>query len=233
MRISKLEWRGALVPVFLAAQILSIRWAAGVEHPPAPPPLARFPAAFGGWTVLREDPIAADMAKELGADRLLSQTYIRTPTGSLASLFVAWFRTQSGGVRQPHSPKVCLPASGWTPEVTDQVSLDTAAGDIAVNRYVVSNRAQRAVVLYWYQTPRRAIASDWAAKLWLVSDALRDRRTDTALVRVIAWPGEGGDQAATTAAMGFARDLYPLLREYLFAPQVRSSFSRSASASTQ
>ena len=218
MPTSKAEWRGALVPIFLAAQILLIRGAAGVEHPPAPPPLSHFPVEAGGWTVLREDPVAADMARELGADRLWSQTWVRTSTGSLASLLVAWFQTQRGGVRQPHSPKVCLPASGWKPEVVDEVTLGTAAGAIAVNRYVVANRRQRAVVLYWYQTPRRAIAGVWAAKLWLVADALRDRRTDTALVRVVAWPGEGGDAAATAVAMGFARDLYPLLRECLFAP---------------
>jgi EpsI family protein len=218
MPISKAEWRGALVPIFLAAQILLIRGAAGVERPPTPPPLSHFPVEAGGWTVLREDPVAADMARELGADRLWSRIYVRTSTGSLASLLVAWFQTQRGGVRQPHSPKVCLPASGWTPEVVDEVTLDTTAGPIAVNRYVVANRRQRAVVLYWYQTPRRAIAGEWAAKLWLVADALRDRRTDTALVRVVAWPGEGGDAAATTVAMGFARNLYPLLRDCLFAP---------------
>jgi EpsI family protein len=229
----KPEWRAALVPVFLAAQFLAMRGVAGVERPPAPPPLACFPAEFGGWTVLREDPVAADMANELGADRLFSRTYVRTPAGSLASLFVAWFRTQRGGVRQPHSPKVCLPASGWTPEATGEIALDTTAGAIAVNRFVAVNRRQRAVVLYWYQTPRRAIASEWAAKLWLVADALRDRRTDTALVRVISWPGVGGDAAATATAKEFARDLYPLLRGYVFAPRVRSSFSRSASASTQ
>ena len=67
----------------------------------------------------------------------------------------------------------------------------------------------------WYQTPRRVIAGEWAAKLWLVAGALRDKRTDTALVRVIAWPAAGGDQASTTAAIGFARNVYPLLREYL------------------
>jgi EpsI family protein len=215
MPISKLEWRGALVPFFLAAQILMVRAMASVEHPPAAPPLASFPAEIGEWKVLREDPVAADMARELGADRLLSRTYVQAPTGALASLFVAWFQTQRGGVRQPHSPKVCLPASGWTPEVTDEVTLDTAGGAITVNRYVVANRTQRAVVVYWYQTPRRAIASEWAAKLWLVAGALRDRRTDTALVRVIAWPAGGDDQATTTGAMGFARNLYPLLRECL------------------
>jgi len=215
MPFTKPDWRVALVPVFLAAQILLVHAVAGAEHPPAAPALSGFPAEFGQWKVFREDPIAADVATELGADRLLSQTYRQTPTGSFASLLVAWFQTQRGGVRQPHSPKVCLPATGWTPEVTGEVTLDTAAGAITVNRYVVTNRMQRAVVLYWYQTPGRVIAGEWAAKLWLVADALRDKRTDTALVRVIAWPTVGKDDAATTVATGFARELYPRLRDFL------------------
>jgi EpsI family protein len=215
MPVTNPEWRGALVPVFLAAQILFIYAAVGREHPPAPPLLSRFPVEFGQWELSREDPVGADVARELGADALLSQTYVETPTGSPASLFVAWFRTQRGGIRQPHSPKVCLPASGWTPEVTDEVTFDTAAGPITVNRYIVANRTGRAVVLYWYQTPRRAIAGEWAAKLWLVADALRDKRTDTALVRVIAWPAGGSDEAATAVAIRFTRTLYPVLREYL------------------
>jgi EpsI family protein len=99
--------------------------------------------------------------------------------------------------------------------VVDRITVDTAAGAITVNRYVVEKDSQRAVVLYWYQTPRRVIASEWAAKFWLAADALRDHRTDTALIRVVSWSASGGDQAATAAASGFARNLYPLLREYL------------------
>jgi EpsI family protein len=215
MPITNPEWRGALVPVFLAAQIVLVHAAASGEHPPAAPALSGFPAEVGHWKLFHEDPIAPDVATELGADRLFSQTYRETSAGSYASLLVAWFQTQLGGARQPHSPKVCLPASGWTPEIMDEVTLDTAAGAITVNRYVVANHAQRAVVLYWYQTPRRVIAGEWAAKFWLVPDALRDKRTDTALVRVIAWSAGGRDQAATAVATGFARELYPRLREFL------------------
>jgi EpsI family protein len=215
MRVTNPEWRTALVPVFLAAQVLLIHAAASREHPPPPPLLWRFPVEFDRWKLFREDPVAADVARELGADALLSQTYVEAPTGSLASLFVAWFQTQRASVR--HSPKVCLPATGWMPEVKDEVTLDTAAGPITVNRYLVANGAGRAVVLYWYQTPRRVIADDWAfsTKLWLVADAWRDKRTDTALVRVMAWPADGRYEGATTAAMEFARKLYPRLCEYL------------------
>jgi EpsI family protein len=207
--------RMILVPLFLLAQGWLVHWAAGRERAPAPPALSSFPSELGGWRQLREDPITAEVAGELRADRLLSRTYGQASTGTVAGLFVAWFQSQRAGTSQPHSPKVCLPASGWTPAVTGEVTLDTAAGAITVNRYIVVNRGQRDVVLYWYQVPRRVTAGEWQAKLWLMVDALRDQRTDTALVRVVVQSGNEGDQAATAAATGFAQSLYPLLRENL------------------
>jgi EpsI family protein len=213
-RLSR-KWRGALVPLFLAVQILAIRALASGERSPPPPAPERLPLTFGPWKIFRGDPIDPVVATELRADRLVSQTYIETPANAFASLLVAWFQTQQGGARQPHSPKVCLPSGGWTPRIVDEVTVDTAAGPITVNRYVVDKDTQSAVVLYWYQTPRRVITGEWAAKFWLIADALRDKRTDTALVRVTTWPTHGGDQAATAVAMEFVRDLYPKLREYL------------------
>ena len=209
------EWRNVLVPVFLLAQALVIYAGPGGEHPPPPPVIASFPATFGQWNLFHQDPIDAAMATGLGADSLTSQTYIETPTNSFASVLVAWYQSQREGVRQPHSPKVCLPSAGWKPRVVDEVTIATAAGAIVVNRYVIDKSEQRAVVLYWYQTPRRVIAGEWAAKIWLVADAWRYQRTDTALVRVVAWPASGGDEAATAVATGFASNLYPLLRKYL------------------
>jgi EpsI family protein len=204
-----------LAPVFLVTQALLVHWAAGRERAPAAPDLSSFPSRFGEWRQLREDPITADVAAELRADQSLSRTYAQTSTGSVAGLFVAWFQSQRAGTSQPHSPKVCLPASGWTPAVAGEITLDTAAGAITVNRYIVVNRGQRDVVLYWYQGPRRVTASELQAKLWLMADALRDKRTDTALVRVVATSGDGDDQAATASATSFARGLYPLLRKTL------------------
>jgi EpsI family protein len=203
------------VPIFVAAQALLVHWAAGGERPPKSPDLAQFPAAFGEWRTLREDPIEEDVRQQLHADRLLSRTYIQDQTNYAASLFVAWFQSQRAGVSQPHSPQVCLPGSGWVPQVKDDAILETAAGSIAVNRYVVVNRGQRAVVLYWYQTPRRVIEGEWAAKFWTISDALRDRRTDTALVRIVTWAAGGRDDTATATAVKFGQDLYPGLRQIL------------------
>jgi len=215
MSVTNIRLPGAAVPLFLAAQFLVVYGVGAGEHPPLPPPIATFPTAFSQWKLLSSEPIDDATAKELGADRLVSQSYVEPATSSSASLLVAWFGTQREGARQPHSPKVCLPGAGWTARTSDQVTVDTSLGAITVNRYVVDKDAQRAVVLYWYQTPRRVIASEWAAKFWLAADALRDHRTDTALVRVIAWSADGRDEAATGVATGFVRNLYPALRDYL------------------
>jgi EpsI family protein len=208
------EWVKLLVPVFLGGQGLLVYWSASTEHPPAPPLLAQFPLAFSRWTQSSDVPIDADVAHTLRADRLLSRTY-STRTGDSVEFLVAWFQSQRAGASQPHSPKVCLPASGWATGSTGDLTLATSAGPITVNRYVVSSRDGRATVLYWYQTSRRAIAGEWASKFWLVADAVRDRRTDTALARIVVEEPPGGDRAALETASDFARSVYPLLRERL------------------
>lgn len=213
------------MPVFLAAQALLVLAPSITERiaerVPQPPDFAHFPSAIGTWKIAWEDGIDPSVAKVLNADGIVSRTYSETPAvqlssgGRTAGLFVAWFASQGPGNKQPHSPQVCLPAAGWAPEISDVVTLSTTAGSIAVNRYVAANRTQRAVILYWYQSPRRVIAHEWAAKLWLLPDALRDHRSDTALVRVTVFSQEGRDELANIAARDFAQSLYPILRNTL------------------
>jgi EpsI family protein len=204
-----------LVPVFLAAQAMLVHWTSTFERPPAKPDLATFPAQIGPWQRTSEAPVDEATQAQLGADRLMNSMYTQ-PNGEYANLFVAWFQSQRAGTSQPHSPQVCLPAAGWVPESNGTIDIETIAGTITVDRYVVAHGQERAVVLYWYQTPRRVIAGEWAAKFWLMADAFRDRRTDTSLVRVTTWVRNDSDvNAATKLASGYSQQLYPLLRAAL------------------
>ena len=54
-----------------------------------------------------------------------------------------------------------------------------------MKRYLVVRGESKTLVLYWYQTPKRIVASEYAAKFWLAADSVRYRRSDTSLVRVI------------------------------------------------
>jgi EpsI family protein len=199
------EPKTILVPLFLAAQAVFIYWTGKFERPPAKPDLTHFPARIGPWERSSELPVDAATEAQLGADQ--------QPNGELANVFVAWFQSQRGGASQPHSPQVCLPAAGWVPESIGTIDIATSAGTITINKYVIVSGRQRDVVLYWYQTPRRVVAGEWAAKFWLMADALRDRRTDTSLVRVTTWVRHSDVQAATKSAIDLSKQLYPLLRE--------------------
>jgi EpsI family protein len=80
-----------------------------------------------------------------------------------------------------------------------------------VNRYAVQHGDDESVTLYWYQGHRRVIASEFAAKFWLVADAVRYRRSDTALVRVIVPVREGDLRTATNTGVAFIQAVFPVI----------------------
>ena len=183
------------------------------ESIPAGRPLSQLPPSMGSWQFAQEGLIDADTQAVLKADDLLNRFYVKGPLG--ANLFVAAFRSQRNG-KAPHSPKNCLPGSGWTPLNSSVVAIDVGRGvPIEVNRYVVSHGDERSLVLYWYQSRDRAIASEYTAKFWVVVDAMRLNRTDTALVRVVLPIVDRDEEAANQAANDFVRAFYGTLREYL------------------
>ncbi len=170
-------------------------------------PLREFPAQLGPWQMAAEYAIEPEVLNVLRADDTLSRSYLRPGANVPVSLFIAFFRSQTSGAA-PHSPKNCLPGSGYAPLESSTVRIATpTAGEVEVNRYVVARGDSRSVVLYWYQTPARIIAGEFAAKFWLAVDSIRYRRSDTSLVRIVVPLEEGAD--ADAEARRFAAELLP------------------------
>jgi EpsI family protein len=132
------------------------------------------------------------------------------------NLFVAFFRSQATGVA-PHSPKNCLPGSGYAPvsSGTVRIPIPALGETIEVNRYVVARGEAKTLVLYWYQTPKRIVASEFAAKFWLAADAVRYHRSDTSLVRVIVPIGPVSPDEADRLSVSFVQSLLPALNRHL------------------
>jgi EpsI family protein len=84
-----------------------------------------------------------------------------------------------------------------------------------VNRYVIAHGDERSLVLYWYQSRDRAVASEYKAKFWVVADAMRYNRTDTALVRVVVPIEQKDEAAAEAAAKDLVKNFYSTLLGYL------------------
>jgi EpsI family protein len=152
----------------------------------------------------------------LKADDILSRVYHDNQNGESATLFVAYFETQRTG-KTPHSPKNCLPGTGWTPSQSGiiDISVPGRTKPIPVNRYVVSRGQNQSVVLYWYQARDRVIASEYYAKIYTVADSIRYNRSDTSLVRVVVGVDNGDTQGALNTAISFVQAIFQPLKQYL------------------
>ena len=185
------------------------------ENVPTNPPLADMPRGLGPWQFYREGVVDQETMDVLKADDVLNRDYVASGSRRAVNLFVAAFRSQRTG-KTPHSPKNCLPGSGWTPLVQDYYNIDVGGpAPITVNRYVIEHGNDRSVVLYWYQSRDRVVASEYKAKFWVMADALRLNRTDTALVRVVVPIIDQNEQEATDLGVDFVKSFFKPLHTYL------------------
>ena len=204
-----------IVTAFLIIQTAVLYSSIRPEYVPKSRPLNEFPRQIGAWTMLQEGFVDKETQDILKADDTLSRFYVNASTGAGADLWVAAFQTQRNG-KTPHSPKNCLPGNGWTQLSSEDYSIDVGmAAPIVVNRYVIVHGDEREVALYWYQSRDRVVADEFKAKFWVVADAMRLNRTDTALVRVITRVNNLDQDAATRTAAQFVQSFFGTLRQYL------------------
>lgn len=191
-----------------------------VSHAEVIPPresLARLSMQFDGWQGRREPDFEPKILAILGVDDYIIRTYARANT--LLGLYVGYHVTQREG-DTIHSPLNCLPGAGWQPLELGRMNIsvhpttsDPTTRTIEVNRVVIGKGLDRQLVLYWYQSHRRVVASEYWGKVYTVLDAVRYNRTDAALVRVVVPFTEGQDAEAT--AKSFVQSLYPRLTSFL------------------
>jgi len=180
------------------------------ETIPAIAPLAGFPRISGGWVMAQDFPMDPQVESVLKADDTVNRLYTNPASTVGADLFIAFFKTQRYG-QAPHSPKNCLPGAGWQANEDRALAVPVAgrATPIVVNEYVIARGDEESVVLYWYQSHNRVIARELQAKFWLVADAIRYHRSDTALVRIIVPVVNGARRQAEDTAVAFAQAVYP------------------------
>ena len=208
--------RVLIVTALLAATGLFLQARQGKEKVPGAPAAASFPSQIGSWTG-QDEPIAPEFLKVLGPGDFLSRLYTTPAAGvPYVDFFVAYFPSQSTG-DTIHSPKNCLPGSGWTPMESSYLQIPVPGRPpLEVNRYVIAQGGARDLVLYWYQAHGRTTPSEYWARLYLVADAIRMNRTDGALVRIITpiAPGET-TSSAQKRAVSFAQQAMPAIDGYI------------------
>jgi EpsI family protein len=196
----------------LVAGTITLHGVSHGEHVPLRKLLADFPLTVGAWQG-RNAPFTENIIRAAGVTDYINRVY-SDRNGDLVSFYVGYYASQRTG-DTIHSPKQCLPGGGWTPLHSSKLKISLNTGrSITVNEYLIGKGLDRQLVLYWYQSQGRVVASEYWARYWLIVHAITRDRTDGALVRVIA-PATSNVAEARTLAVGFVQHAFPDLREYL------------------
>jgi EpsI family protein len=209
------HWRFILASILLAGTAMLLEARNSSETIPPRTSLKLFPYDLNGWTS-SDIPIEKDVLDVLGPGDFLLRDYRTPDAGRNVYLFIAYFPSQRAG-DTIHSPKNCLPGAGWAPVRTDRITIVVPGhAPFRANRYLIAKGDDRQLVLYWYWAHNRAVASEYAAKFYLVADSISMHRTDGSLIRVSTplAPNESVE-AAEQMLLSFTRNLVPLINTYV------------------
>jgi EpsI family protein len=178
------------------------------------PGLHNIPSQLGGWNSTGEQSIGPDVEAYLKPDEYILRDYTNPAEGTI-NLFVAYFKSLQNNYG-PHSPKICLPGSGWLVSSTKVTSISVPGWPtpIPVNQFTMEKANHRILVLYWYQNDRDVWAEEFHAKLRLLPDLIRYRRSDVSLVRLVSSLDRKSPDQELAGAVQFTKTIFPLLTQH-------------------
>ena len=176
------------------------------------PRLQEVPMDLGKWNAPGEESLEKNVTLYLRPDDYILRDYVDPSQRTSVNLFVAYFKSLQNSFG-PHSPRICLPGSGWWVRSSkiDSVQMPGRTEPIPVNEYLLDKSGERILVLYWYQNDRNVWAEEFEAKLRLLPDLIRYKRADVSLVRLVT-PVRSSDTTSELAtSVEFARAVFPQL----------------------
>ncbi len=176
-------------------------------------PFSQFPLEIGQWQG-RKGELDQKVYNILGLEDYILSNYAR-PSGEMVNLYVGFYQSQKEG-DIIHSPKNCMPGAGWKITNTSivDVNVSDTGNDIKVIKLLLQKGEEKQIVLYWFQSRGRIIASEYMQKIWLVIDSVIKQRTDGSFVRLIS-PVTTDEQTTLKTLKEFARKIYPVLNEHI------------------
>ena len=207
-------FRAVLSTAILIGTLLFLQLRSTGEAVPIRKPLDAFPGVVGDWHGKEAMIFDADVLNILKVRDYVMRRYVDS-AGSSVVLYIGYWETQRKGA-QIHSPKNCLPGSGWEPLEASlmTISLPPPYQAITVNRYLIQKDAAQELVFYWYQSQGQAIAGEVAAKLRMIKNGIFRNRTDGALVRV-SGPIRRSVTDTAENLVKYIQALYPMLDQHL------------------
>jgi EpsI family protein len=185
------------------------------EGTPIHKSLASFPLHIDQWQGVEEE-FDSDILQVLKVDDYILRQY-RQERGLPIGFYVGYYKSMRQGATY-HSPKNCLPGSGWyfvDTGKTHIASVGPHGQPVEINKFIIQKGLDKQLVLYWYQDRGRIITSEYWAKIYMVLDAMTKNRTDGAFVRITVPYTNQSEEEILAQGKAFVELIFPRLREHL------------------
>jgi EpsI family protein len=205
-------FRTGTIVVIMSLTYAAIMWSGQRSPEELYQSLDTIPMEIDDWQGSSAEKLSQAEEDVLRASSYIKRNYDREDASN-AGLFVAFYAMQRAGEAM-HSPKHCLPGSGWEIWNYSETEVPFEDGVAVINKYYIQRGQDRLLVLYWYQSYDRIVASEYYAKICLVWDSVVAQRTSGSIVRItVADTPEGERQA-----LDLASKMMPLVKSVLPRP---------------
>ncbi|MEA3333065.1 MAG: EpsI family protein [Pseudomonadota bacterium] len=169
-------------------------------------PLVDIPTRLRNWRMLSQARFDENILAVLKSTDYLSRVYIDEERNRV-SLYLGYHGggPESGPI---HSPKHCLPGSGWQLFSTKEKELSLEGGQVSMVQAVYQNGDARELFLYWFQVRGESITNEYILKFTEIKNSILYNRRDSAFIR-LSVPFEGDPGAVVALGERFLKDFYP------------------------
>ncbi len=179
---------------------------------PVNEPLADIPTVLDDWTMVGQSRFDPGILAKLKPTDYLYRVY-RDKEGNRTTIYLGYHAggPDSGPI---HSPKNCLPGSGWFELSEAKRTMQAAGRDLSVVQAVYQNDEQKELFLYFFQVKGKVLTDEYSLKLAEITNSILYNRRDSAFIRIsVPYTNEKVDAAAVGER--FLVAIYPYIAEAL------------------
>ncbi len=175
-------------------------------------PFNSFPVTVNDWQMASQDTFSQQILNVLKPTDYISRTYTNK-SGTTVQLYIGYHGggSESGEL---HSPRNCLPGSGWQEISSLRTRIDSEQGRINLVKATYKQRDRTEQFYYWFQVQNQTISNEYALKLAQIINSLLHRRREASFIRITVPVLPGGNRSPIQGEQ-FIKDFYPVIREFL------------------
>lgn len=209
--LNRMNGRFAIVAVLILLATAYIYFHSDIIVP-TNRPLTTFPVQIGNWRMSGESFMTDQVINVLKPTDYLMRNYAND-AGEKITLYVGYHGggKESGEI---HSPKQCLPGSGWNESYTQKTVININNKKIPIVRSVYQKGASKEIFIYWFQVMDKTLNNEYTLKFAEIINSAFYRRRDAAFIRV-SIPFEIDEEKARISGENFVKDISPVLVNYL------------------